>query len=259
MTVLPAVSGAFPPAHEDTMTLTAPTIVQRPQGSDRPSGPVVARILLEIGAVLMRPKDPFTLTSGRASPVYVDCRKVIGFPRARAMIIGHAIDTIFREIGTESLDVIAGGETAGIAYAAWIAEKLGLPMSYIRKKPKGFGRNAQIEGVLPEGARTLLVEDLATAGGSILNFVNAIRTAGGTIGHALVVFHYGIFPQAVEDLKAQGVELIGLTTWRDVLQAAGDLGTLDAADAKEVRAFLENPEAWSLAHGGKEVGSKEPA
>lgn len=235
------------------MSPNAPHIVQRPQGSDRPSGPVVARILLEIGAVLMRPREPFTLTSGRASPVYVDCRKVIGFPRARALIIGHAIDAIYREIGAESLDVIAGGETAGIAYAAWIAEKLGLPMAYIRKKPKGFGRNAQIEGVLPDGGRALLVEDLATAGGSILNFVNAIRTAGGTIGHALVVFHYGIFPQAVEDLKAQGVELIGLTTWRDVLQAAGDLGTLDAADAKEVRSFLENPEAWSLAHGGKEI------
>lgn len=241
------------------MTLTAPTIVQRPKGSDRPSGPVVARILLEIGAVLMRPSEPFILTSGRASPVYVDCRRVIAFPRARAMIVGQAVDAIFREIGTETLDVIAGGETAGIAYAAWIADRLGLPMSYIRKKPKGFGRNAQIEGVLPEGARTLLVEDLATAGGSILNFVNAIRTAGGTIGHALVVFHYGIFPQAIEDLKAQGVDLIGLTTWRDVLQAAGDLGTLDAAAAKEVRAFLEDPETWSAAHGGKETGAKTPA
>ena len=81
-------------------------------------------------------------------------RKVIGFPRARTLIISHAVDAIFREIGVESLDVVAGGETAGIAYAAWIAETLGLPMPYIRKKPKGFGRDAQIEGMLPEGART---------------------------------------------------------------------------------------------------------
>jgi orotate phosphoribosyltransferase len=220
-------------------------------GSAGPSGPIVARVLLEIGAVLMRPKDPFILTSGRASPVYVDCRKVIGFPRARALITQHAVDAIWREIGVESLDVIAGGETAGIPYAAWIADKLGLPMAYIRKKPKGFGRNAQIEGVLPEGARTLLVEDLATDGGSKLNFVNAIRTAGGKVSHALVVFHYGIFPQALDDLKAEGVNLIGLATWWDVLQVAGDLGHLNAAEAKDVRAFLENPEAWSAAHGGK--------
>ena len=220
-------------------------------GSAGPSGPIVARVLLEIGAVLMRPKDPFVLTSGRASPVYVDCRKVIGFPRARSLITQHAVDAIQREIGVESLDVIAGGETAGIPYAAWIADKLGLPMAYIRKKPKGFGRNAQIEGVLPEGARTLLVEDLATDGGSKLNFVNAIRTAGGKVSHALVVFHYGIFPQALDDLKAQGVTLIGLATWWDVLQVAGDLGHLSAEEAKDVRAFLENPEAWSAAHGGK--------
>src|SRR4029450_7295792 len=122
-------------------------------GSAGPSGPIVARVLLEIGAVLMRPKDPFILTSGRASPVYVDCRKVIGFPRARALITQHAVDAIQREIGVESLDVIAGGETAGIPYAAWIADKLGLPMAYIRKKPKGFGRNAQIKGVLVGGRR----------------------------------------------------------------------------------------------------------
>lgn len=220
-------------------------------GSAGPSGPIVARVLLEIGAVLMRPKDPFVLTSGRASPVYVDCRKVIGYPRARALITRYAVDAIWREIGVESLDVIAGGETAGIPYAAWIAEQLGLPMAYIRKKPKGFGRNAQIEGVLPEGARTLLVEDLATDGGSKLNFINAIRAAGGKVSHALVVFHYGIFPQALDDLKAQGVSLIGLATWWDVLQVAGDLGHLSAEEAKDVRAFLEDPEAWSAAHGGK--------
>jgi orotate phosphoribosyltransferase len=220
-------------------------------GTAGPSGPIVARVLLEIGAVLMRPADPFILTSGRASPVYVDCRKVIGFPRARSLITQHAVEAIWREIGVESLDVIAGGETAGIPYAAWIADKLGLPMAYIRKKPKGFGRNAQIEGVLTEGARTLLVEDLATDGGSKLNFINAIRTAGGKVSHALVVFHYGIFPQALDDLKAQGVNLIGLATWWDVLQAAGDLGHLNAEEAKDVRSFLENPEAWSVAHGGK--------
>src|SRR5215475_3146154 len=99
-----------------------------------------ARILLEIEAVHFRPQQPFILTSGRASPVYIDCRKIIAFPRARAKIIDLAVATIEREIGFESLDAIAGGETAGIPFAAWIADRLGLPMLYVRKKPKGFGR-----------------------------------------------------------------------------------------------------------------------
>ncbi|MBL8708629.1 MAG: orotate phosphoribosyltransferase, partial [Rhodospirillaceae bacterium] len=161
------------------------------------SGPIVARILLEIAAVHFRPDEPFTLTSGRKSPVYIDCRKIIAFPRARAKVTALAADLVEREIGFESLDAVAGGETAGIPYAAWLADRLGLPMAYIRKKPKGFGRGAQIEGDLQPGARTLLVEDLATDGGSKVNFINAIRQAECTVAHALVVFHYGIFPQSL--------------------------------------------------------------
>jgi len=216
-----------------------------------PSGPIVARMLLEIEAVHFRPQDPFTLTSGRASPVYIDCRKIISFPRARRKVIELAAELVEREIGFESLDAVAGGETAGIPYAAWLSEKLGLPMLYIRKKPKGFGRGAQIEGAMPVGCRTLLVEDLATDGGSKVNFINAIRQAEGQVGHALVVFHYGIFPQSIESLGALGVKLHGLATWWDVLEAARVTGRLGAADHGEVRAFLENPEDWSLAHGGK--------
>jgi orotate phosphoribosyltransferase len=210
-----------------------------------------ARILLEIEAVHFRPRQPFTLTSGRASPVYIDCRKIISFPRARRKIIDLAIGLIEREVGFESLDAVAGGETAGIPFAAWIAERLNLPMLYVRKKPKGFGRGAQIEGDMKPGARCLLVEDLATDGGSKVNFINAIRDGGGQVAHAFVVFHYGIFPQSVETLGKLGVRLHGLATWWDMLEAAKASGLLSAADAAEVRAFLENPEGWSSAHGGK--------
>jgi orotate phosphoribosyltransferase len=216
-----------------------------------PSGPVVARILLEIAAVHFRPDQPFTLTSGRASPVYIDCRKIISFPRARRKVIELAAEVVEREIGFESLDAVAGGETAGIPYAAWLAERLGLSMLYVRKKPKGFGRGAQIEGDMPAGARCLLVEDLATDGGSKVNFINAIRQAEGKVEHALVVFHYGIFPQSVTTLGELGVKLHGLATWWDVLDAARETGRLDANSQAKVRAFLEDPEGWSTAHGGK--------
>jgi len=173
-----------------------------------------ARILLEIAAVHFRPQQPFILTSGRASPVYIDCRKIISFPRARRKIIELAVGLIEREVGFESLDAVAGGETAGIPFAAWIADQLDLPMLYIRKKPKGFGRGAQIEGDMKAGARCLLVEDLATDGGSKVNFINAIRTAGGTVSHALVVFHYGIFPQSVATLsEIARRQQLGGTNW----------------------------------------------
>ncbi|MGF1592260.1 MAG: orotate phosphoribosyltransferase [Kiloniellaceae bacterium] len=215
---------------------------------------ITARILLEIEAVLFRPDDPFILTSGRASPVYVDCRKIISFPRARAQLMDFACDVIQREAGYESIDCIAGGETAGIPFAAWIAERLGLPMLYVRKKPKGFGRDAQIEGYLPEGSRVLLVEDLATDGGSKLNFVDAIRTAGGQIAHTFVIFHYGIFPEGVAALAEKGVRLHALATWWDALAAAEDRGYLSAAQVQEVRHFLQDPETWSATHGGRESG-----
>ena len=209
-----------------------------------------AKILIDIEAVLFRPDDPFIFTSGRASPVYVDCRRIISFPEARRELMTMGKELLSREIG-DDLDVIAGGETAGIPFAAWMSELFDLPMVYVRKKPKGFGRNARIEGELKEGAKVLLVEDLATDGGSKLSFVEALREAGTECAHTFVVFHYGIFPEGIAQLEAEGVKLHALATWWDVLAVAGEEGYLSADGIADVRAFLENPEDWSAAHGGK--------
>jgi orotate phosphoribosyltransferase len=217
------------------------------------SARATARILLEIESVLFRPDDPFVLTSGRKSPVYVDCRKIISFPRARAQLMDFAVETIARQIGYESLDAVAGGETAGIPFAAWIAERLGLPMLYVRKKPKGFGRNAQIEGWMAEGSRVLLVEDLATDGGSKLNFVDALRTAGARVDHCFVIFHYGIFPEGLAKLRDKGVELHALATWWDALAEAEASGYLPGAGAEEVRRFLNDPDGWAAVRADEAV------
>jgi orotate phosphoribosyltransferase len=139
---------------------------------------LTARMLLEIRAVHFRRDEPFRLTSGLASPVYIDCRKLISYPAVRATLMDFACAKLLRDAGFARFDAVAGGETAGIPFAAWIAERLALPMLYVRKKPKGFGRDAQIEGALTEGARVLLVEDLATDGGSKLRFAEAVRAAG---------------------------------------------------------------------------------
>jgi orotate phosphoribosyltransferase len=218
------------------------TIMTRETSS---AGCAVARILLEIEAVHFRPREPFKLTSGRLSPVYIDCRKIIGFPRARAKVIDLAVERVHEAIGFERLDVIAGGETAGIPYAAWIAERLALPMVYIRKQPKGFGRGAQIEGHWRDGDRMLLIEDLATDGGSKLGFIEAIRKAGAEVAHALVVFHYGIFPASTQRLAELGVTMHGLATWWDVIAAAEESGALSGQDLAAVRRFLEAPEGWT--------------
>ncbi|MEM9735617.1 MAG: orotate phosphoribosyltransferase [Pseudomonadota bacterium] len=211
----------------------------------------MAHMLLEIEAVHFRADQPYKLTSGLASPVYIDCRKLISYPRIRATAMDFACALLVRDAGYEAFDAVAGGETAGIPFAAWIAERLALPMLYVRKKPKGFGRDARIEGDIHEGQRVLLVEDLTTDGGSKVNFVEAIREAGAISAHTIVLFYYDIFPEVPARLAGHGIQLHYLATWRDVLAAARARQSFDAATMNEVEAFLAEPLAWSAAHGGK--------
>ena len=148
---------------------------------------LTAKMLFEIDAVHFRSEKPFIFTSGTASPVYIDCRKIISYPRVRSTLMDFGASVLAKNVGFEQFDAVAGGETAGIPFAAFIAERLSLPMQYVRKKPKGFGRDALIEGDIKEGQRILLVEDLTTDGGSKLNFANAIRKAGAIINHTFVI------------------------------------------------------------------------
>jgi orotate phosphoribosyltransferase len=224
---------------------------------DRDAALTAARILLEIKAVNFRPEEPYTFTSGWKSPVYIDCRRIIYFPRARAKICDLAVEKIDRHVGYEQIDAVAGGETAGIPFAAWIADRMAAPMAYVRKKPKGFGQNALIEGDVPEGKRTLLVEDLTTDGQSKIRFATALREAGAIVNHTFVVFFYGVFPGAFETLSGMGITLHHLCTWWDVLEACKDRPYFSDAALSEVRRFLENPVAWSAAHGG--IASAEEA
>ena len=210
----------------------------------------VARILLDIKAVLFNTEKPFIFTSGWASPVYIDSRKIIAFPAERQAVISMAKDLLVERVGTNAFDAIAGGETAGIAYAAWLADAFNLPMLYVRKQPKGFGRMAQIEGDFKEGDRVLLVEDLASDGKSKVKFVEALRAAGAKVDHSFVVFHYGIFDRINKTMGDIGVDLHALCTWWDLLKEARHSGYFDTEMLDEVQRFLEAPEAWSAAHGG---------
>ena len=208
---------------------------------------LTARALLEIGAVHFNAATPFTLASGLPSPTYIDCRKLISYPRIRSVLMDFLCVTVMRDAGFEAFDNIAGGETAGIPFAALVAERLALPMTYVRKKPKGYGRNARIEGMMSEGQRVLLVEDLTTDGGSKLSFVDAIRETGATCAHTAVIFYYGIFPETVGRLADHGIQLHHLCTWWDVLTEARAQGSFDAATLGEVESFLKDPRAWQAA------------
>ncbi len=209
---------------------------------------LTARMLLEIEAVHFNARDPFTLASGLPSPTYIDCRKLISYPRIRSTAMDFLAVTVLREAGFEAFDNIAGGETAGIPFAALIAERLALPMTYVRKKPKGYGRNARIEGAMRDGQRVLLVEDLTTDGGSKISFVDAIRATGATCAHTAVIFSYGIFPETEKTLSDHGVALHHLCTWHDVLAEARASRAFDAATLDAVAGFLDAPRDWQDAH-----------
>jgi len=211
---------------------------------------LTAQMLLEIKAVHFDAESPYTFASGLKSPVYIDCRKIISFPRVRTTLMDFATTTLYRDAGFEAFDAVAGGETAGIPFAAWIADRMALPMQYVRKKPKGYGRDARIEGVITEGQRVVLVEDLTTDGGSKLSFANAIREAGGECAHTLVVFFYDIFKDSRKTLTDNGIALHYLATWADVLAASRAGGHFDDATHDAVEAFLADPITWSEANGG---------
>jgi orotate phosphoribosyltransferase len=208
---------------------------------------LTAGMLIEIGAIDFNATKPFTHASGKQAPTYVDCRKLISYPRIRATLMDFMAVSIMREAGFEAFDNIAGGETAGIPFAALVAERLALPMTYVRKKPKGYGRNARIEGVMTEGQRVLLVEDLTTDGGSKLSFVDAIRETGANCSATAVIFYYGIFEGVEKTLADHGVQLIHLCTWWDVLSEAKARGAYDAGTLAAVEAYLTDPAGWTPA------------
>lgn len=210
----------------------------------------VASLLLDIGAVHFNAETPYIFTSGWASPVYIDCRKVISYLDARREIMSLAGAQLSAALDLSQIDYIAGGETAGISYAAWLSELLSRPMLYVRKKPKGFGRNARIEGSFPSGARVLLVEDLATDGASKVSFAEALREAGAEVTDVFSVFFYGIYPESAAILGDAGLSLHALCTWRDVLGEARRRESFAPDVLLEVESFLADPAGWSAAHGG---------
>jgi len=208
----------------------------------------IARDLLRIGAVSLSPSDPFTWASGRLSPVYCDNRLTLGYPDVRRDI-SRGFARVIRE---ERLpcDVIVGTATAGIPHAAWVAQKMELPMAYVRSKAKAHGRGNQIEGLAPEGAHAVVIEDLVSTGMSSTAVLSPLGEAGVKTEAILAIFTYGL-PAADEAFAAAGIPLFTLSSFPVLIDEASKSGALTDDELLSLQAWYRNPARWSADRGGR--------
>ncbi len=207
----------------------------------------VAQILLNIKAVTLRPQEPYRFTSGILSPIYTDCRMLISFPKERRRVI-ELMSTL---IDDQNLpEVICGTATAGIPHAAWLAERLDLPMVYARSKAKEHGKQAQIEGDLHAGQKVIVVEDLISTGGSSIETVETVRANGASADIIFAVFTYEL-AQSKANFEAAGVELRALTNFTTLVDVAIKDSHIEAKDRDLVLAWQKDSKVWGDAHGFK--------
>ena len=201
---------------------------------------IISRALLDAGAFMIRPSSPFLLTSGLVAPFYINCRKILGNVEARTEIA----DAISRDIVKYKPDVIAGGVTAGVPFATMVADRLKLPMAYIRPLPKEHGTGSQIEGTQVSGSKVLLVEDLITTAKSIGHFIQALRGEGAEVSNVSVIFSR-MTETAEIKLNKLDVSLSILCDLDTLLDVAKEEGKASQMEIEEVVAFLKCPEKWS--------------
>lgn len=206
----------------------------------------VAKLLLKLKAVTLNPNKPFRYASGILSPVYTDCRVLIGYPEERKQIRDLYIEAI-KNSGIE-FDIIAGTATAGIPHAAWIAEKLDLPMIYVRGKAKDHGKENLVEGPLEKGQKVIVIEDLVSTGESSINSVNAIRKLGGEVSHVFSIITYGI-GKGSEAFKENNLELVSLTNFEEVVKEALSQGYLNNEESEIVMDWISDPKDWAKRRG----------
>lgn len=206
---------------------------------------LVSQWLMDIKAISFRTDPPYIFTSGWKSPVYVNCRKPISHVVTRRAIVDLAVQELGRHEALGDIDCIAGGETAGIPYAAWISEAFSKPMVYVRKKQKEFGLQEHVVGDLTRGSTCVLVEDLNTDGKSKVHFASVLEAAGAKLRTVVCVFNYGVFPGVEETFTESGLDLLYLTDWPTTIQVGLRNGYFQGEQAREVQNYLDDPVAWS--------------
>lgn len=201
----------------------------------------IARDLLKIKAVYLKPEDPFTWASGIKSPIYTDNRVTLAYPETRTLIEDGFVEAIKAEF--PDVEVIAGTATAGIPHGAIIADKMNLPFAYIRSKPKDHGAGNQIEGRVPKGQKMVVIEDLISTGGSVLEAVAAAEREGADVLGVAAIFTYQL-PKADVAFEKAGVKLATLTNYSELIQLAEAEGYVSSEGLALLERFKENQETW---------------
>lgn len=201
----------------------------------------IALDLLEINAVILQPNNPFTWSSGWNSPIYCDNRLTLRYPKIRKKIAQHFVEFISEKY--PDVDVITGTATAGIPHAAWAAENLDKPLSYVRAKAKAYGLGNQIEGGIQKGESTVVIEDLISTGGSAMSVVEALKFIGADIEAVLSIFTYG-FDKAVKRFEDAGVPMFTLTDYATLIEVASKNNYIDEKDLETLSEWRESPETW---------------
>ena len=209
---------------------------------------LIAKDLLSIKAVFFRPDEPFTWASGIKSPVYCDNRLTLTAPKVRTDVENSLAETIRREY--PDAEVLMGTSTAGIAHAAITAHLMGLPMGYVRSGAKDHGRGNQIEGKLLPGQKVVVVEDLISTGGSVIEVVNVLREAGAEVLGIVSIFTYGM-QKGIDRLAAANVKNVSLTNFDCIAEIAAEENYIQPEDVQRLIAFRNNPSDESWMHGGK--------
>ena len=204
---------------------------------------LIAKDLLKIKAVFFRPEDPFTWASGIKSPVYCDNRLTLSAPEVRNDV-ENGLATLIKENYPEA-EVLMGTSTAGIAHAAITAHLMDMPMGYVRSGAKDHGRQNQIEGKLEKGQKVVVVEDLISTGGSVLEVVNVLREAGAEVLGVVSIFTYGM-KKGIERLEAANVKNVSLTNFDVIAEVAAEEGYIKKEDIVKLISFRNNPsdESW---------------
>ncbi|MCR1878427.1 orotate phosphoribosyltransferase [Limosilactobacillus reuteri] len=202
----------------------------------------IAKVLLDIHAVTLNPDQPFTWASGLKSPIYTDNRLTISYPEVRQAIFNGMVEQI--KLHFSEADVIAGTATAGIPHAAWVAQNMELPMIYVRTKPKDHGQGKQIEGVLKEGQKVVVIDDLISTGGSVLNAVRAVNNSGGKVIGVVSVFTYDL-PAAEQNFMANGLKYYSVTDYMTLIKVAKENNQISADHLKSLQEWRKDPLSWS--------------